>query len=120
MTKFIAAGELPNFKRFRDEAVVAETDAEETGELLNPWVQWVTVHTGLSAAEHQVTTLSEGHSVPVQAVWDVACANHRRVWVCGSMNARYDRPLDGYLLPDPWSTGCRPYPETEFAPFVSY
>lgn len=120
MAKFIAAGELPNFKRFRDEAVVAETDAEESGELLNPWVQWVSVHTGLGASEHQVTTLSEGHGVPVQAVWDVASAAGRRVWVCGSMNARYDRPLDGYLLPDPWSTGCRPYPDTEFAPFVSY
>lgn len=120
MAKFIAAGHLPNFQRFRDESVVAETDAEETGELLNPWVQWVSVHTGLSAAEHQVTTLSEGHTVPVQAVWDVASTSGRRVWVCGSMNARYDRPLDGYLLPDPWSTGCRPFPEREFDPFINY
>jgi hypothetical protein len=120
MDKFIKAGELPNFKRFHDEAAVYETDAEESGELLNPWVQWVSIHTGLSASEHQVTTLSEGHTVPVQAVWDVASTNGKRVWVCGSMNARYDRPLDGYLLPDPWSTGCRPYPQTEFDPYIGY
>lgn len=120
MAKFIAAGHLPRFKRLHAESAVYETDAEEGGELLNPWVQWITVHTGLAASEHQVSTLSEGHTVPVQAVWDVASGSGKRVWVCGSMNARYDRPLDGCLIPDPWSTGCRPFPEGEFDPYLNY
>lgn len=120
MARFIAAGHLPNFQRLRGESGVYETDAEESGELLNPWVQWITVHTGLAASEHNVSTLSEGHTVPVPAIWDVASGSGKRVWVCGSMNARYDRPLDGCLIPDPWSTGCRPFPEKEFDPYLSY
>jgi hypothetical protein len=120
MTRFLKAGELPHFKRFYDEAEIFETDAEESGELLNPWVQWVSVHTGLSASEHQVTTLSEGHKVGSPAIWDILSSAGRRVWVCGSMNTRYDRPLNGCLLPDPWSTGTRSYPAGEFDTYLDY
>jgi hypothetical protein len=120
MHRFMAAGELPNFRRFYEQAEVYETDAEESGELLNPWVQWVSVHTGLSAREHGVTTLSEGHKVQAPAVWDLLSAAGLRVWVCGSMNARYDEPLNGHLLPDPWSTGTRPYPAGEFDAYLDY
>src|SRR2546425_3654690 len=81
MERFMKAGELPCFQRFYDEAEVFQTDAEESGELLEPWVQWVTVHTGLSAREHQVTTLSEGHKVGAPAVWDMLSSAGLRVWV---------------------------------------
>ena len=54
---YFAQEKLPNFKRFYDESYVYVTDAEEEGMLLNPWIQWVTVHTGLSAAEHGITLL---------------------------------------------------------------
>ncbi|MFM9068742.1 MAG: hypothetical protein ACKOUR_15640, partial [Planctomycetota bacterium] len=60
LSQFIQRGELPNFARMQSESEVLVTDAEERGEMLNPWVQWVTVHTGLSLQEHQVTTLSQG------------------------------------------------------------
>jgi hypothetical protein len=120
MKRFIAAGELPRFKRFYEESEIFETDAEESGELLNPWVQWVSVHTGLSASEHQVATLSEGHKVSARAVWDVLSSAGRRVWVCGSMNTRYDSPLNGCLLPDPWSTGTQPYPQDQFEGYLDY
>ncbi|MFM9116036.1 MAG: hypothetical protein ACKOU6_07750, partial [Planctomycetota bacterium] len=104
----------------QSESEVLVTDAEERGEMLNPWVQWVTVHTGLSLQEHQVTTLSQGHLVSSPAVWDLVTAAGGRVWVCGSMNCRYDRPLNGFLLPDPWSTGVRAFPEQEFTDYLSY
>jgi hypothetical protein len=114
MEQFMAAGHLPHFQRFFDESHVYTTDAEEEGENLNPWVQWVTIHTGLSASEHGVTRLSDGHRLETQAVWDILSEAGRRVWVCGSMNARYDRPLNGMLVPDPWSVGLSPYPEHVF------
>jgi hypothetical protein len=120
MSRFMKAGELPHFQRFHDQAMVFETDAEEKGQLLNPWVQWISVHTGLSASEHQVTTLSEGHRVAAPAIWDVVSNAGMPVWVCGSMNARYDQPLNGHLLPDPWSTGCRAYPAGEFDRYLDY
>ena len=110
MDRFMASGHLPNFRRFHDESHVYRTDAEEEGENLNPWVQWVTAHCGLSASEHGITRLSDGHRLGTKAVWDILSEAGYRVWVCGSMNARYDQPLDGMLLPDPWSTGLSALP----------
>src|SRR5262245_7968748 len=101
MFKFMGEGHLPNFRRFHDESEVYLTDAEEEGEDLNPWVQWVTIHSGLPAEQHGIKRLSEGHLLNVKAVWDLLSDAGYRVWVCGSMNARYDKPLHGYLLPDP-------------------
>ena len=120
MAQFMAAGHLPNFQRFYDESHIYTTDAEEEGENLNPWVQWVTVHSGLSASEHGVTRLSDGHRLETKAVWDILSEAGYRVWVCGSMNARYDRPLNGMLLPDPWSIGLSPYPEHDFDPYYNF
>jgi hypothetical protein len=120
MEKFMAAGRLPNFQRFYNEAQIYTTDAEEEGENLNPWVQWVTIHSGLSASEHGVTRLSDGHRLQTKAVWDILSEAGYRVWVCGSMNARYDRPLNGMLIPDPWSIGLAPYPEHVFEPYYNF
>lgn len=62
----------------------------------------VTVHSGLSYREHQIYTLSAGHTLKQQCFWDVLSEHGRRVWVCGSMNIRYDQPINGLVLPDPW------------------
>lgn len=113
LDRFIAQGALPNFKRFFDQAHVYTTDAEESGERLNPWIQWVTVHSGLSYDEHGVFHLNEGHKLTEPCIWDVCSANGQRVWVCGSMNVRYDTPLNGYVLPDPWTVNMEPYPKGE-------
>ena len=110
---FFAQGKLPNFRRFYDESSVYVTDAEEPPPLLNPWVQWVTVHTGLSAADHGLARLDQGHLLDKPRVWDLASRAGMRAFVCGSMNVGHDRDFNGYVLPDPWSTLVRPYPEGE-------
>ncbi|HXO85522.1 MAG TPA: hypothetical protein VN803_08345 [Gemmatimonadales bacterium] len=109
--RFMSAGKLPNFKRFYQESGAYVTDAEESQENLEPWIQWVTVHTGLSFAEHGVFTLGDGHKLKDKSLWDLVSDAGRSVWVCGSMNARYDLPLNGSLLPDPWNTTTDPQPE---------
>ena len=117
MDRFMSEGHLPNFQRFHDEAQIYVTDAECEGEDLNPWIQWVTVHSGLSASAHGAKLLSDGHKVRSPAVWDLLSRAGLRVWVCGSMNPRHDASLNGYLLPDPWSTATAPYPQGEFERF---
>jgi hypothetical protein len=110
LDRFMAEGHLPNFKRFYDQSSVYTTDAEESGDQLNPWIQWVTVHSGLSFAEHGVLRLDEGQKLTRQCVWDILSERGLRVLVCGSMNVRYDVPLNGHVLPDPWSANVDPYP----------
>jgi hypothetical protein len=120
MDGFIAAGHLPNFAKLRSRSQVFTTDAEEVAPYLEPWIQWVTVHTGLSFKEHGVFDLGDGHKVNVPRVWDLIGESGRKVWICGSMNASFRQPIDGYVLPDPWSTGIHPYPDGEFDAYFKF
>lgn len=118
--RFIEAGELPNFARLRGESQVYVTDAKARGEDLNPWVQWVTVHTGLDLEEHGIRFLSDGHKLTEPAIWDVVSRQNLPVLVFGSMNGRYDDDLNGFVVPDPWSSGVAPHPASEFDTFYSF
>jgi hypothetical protein len=117
MDKFIAAGKLPNFARLRSESDVYLTDAQEAQEHLEPWIQWVTVHSGLTHAEHGITYLDEGHKLTRKNLWDLLSDAGKRVLVCGSMNIDYAKPLNGWVIPDPWATTVEPYPVEELRPY---
>jgi Type I phosphodiesterase / nucleotide pyrophosphatase len=110
MMPFMEAGKLPNFQRLFNEAYAYVTDAEEAAPNLEPWIQWITVHTGLSYREHGVFDLGDGHKLDQPRLWDLASAAGRRVLVCGSMNVGYRQPISGVVVPDPWSVGVSPHP----------
>jgi hypothetical protein len=112
MDGFIAEGKLPSFARLRDRSEVFVSDAGEQEPYLEPWIQWVTVHTGVPYSEHGVFRLSEGHKLRHQNVWDLVSQQGKSVWICGSMNANRSDGLRGYVLPDPWSADLGPYPDT--------
>jgi hypothetical protein len=120
MDQFIQAGRLPNFKKLRSESHVYMTDAGEQAPNLEPWIQWVTVHCGLPYREHKVFHLGEGPKSTIPCIWDILSKAGHKVAVCGSMNVRYDKPINGYVLPDPWTTGAEPYPDSllPYAKFV--
>src|SRR5436190_24360665 len=71
MFRFMDEGCLPNFNRLYEESQAYTTDAEEEGENLNPWVKWVTIHSGMSAEQHGIKRLSDGHQLTVKALWDL-------------------------------------------------
>ena len=111
MDRFISEGKLPNFARLRESSEVFISDAEEQEPYLEPWIQWVTVHTGVPYSEHGIFRLSEGHKLRHKNVWDLVSETGETVWVCGSMNANCEKGTRGYLLPDPWSADLQPQPE---------
>jgi len=119
MDRFIAEGWLPNFKRLRDASAVFVTESEEPAPNLDPWIQWVNVHTGVPQAEHGISRLSQGHKLQHRCVWDVVTAEGDPVWICGSMNIRYDDGAPGYFVPDPWSTDVKPHPDS-LAPYFRF
>lgn len=110
LDRFIEQEHLPNFRRFRDSAMVAVTDAEETAPNLEPWIQWVTVHTGLSFAEHGCFNLNEGSDLTAPRLWDLVSRADQTNWICGSMNAAVQPGFRGCFLPDPWATSAEPVP----------
>ena len=119
MNRFISQGFLPNFKRLSEESEVFLTEAEERAPYLDPWIQWITVHTGLNFTEHRVERLNEGHTVREKRVWDLVAEAGDPVLVCGSMSVGYRNGITGAVLPDPWTTHTQPLPD-ELRPYFSF
>jgi hypothetical protein len=119
LDRFMAAGDLPSFSRLHQESVVCTTDAQEPQSFLNPWIQWITAHTGVGYEEHGVFKLGEGGQLQQQTVADVVTAHGGDVWLCGPMNVVPRRSMRGWWLPDPWNPQDVPQP-VELAPFTEF
>lgn len=119
MSRFIDEGHLPGFKRLRDQSITCITDAEEAPPALEPWIQWVTVHTGLSFAEHGVYDLGDGEEFHAPRIWDLVADAGEKAWICSSMNAaiQTERTENIHLIPDPWAVNLRPCPADLYDPF---
>ncbi|MGB7184611.1 MAG: hypothetical protein WBD51_21950, partial [Burkholderiaceae bacterium] len=71
--------------------------------------------------EHGIYDLGDGHKLRAPRLWDIASNAGKRVWICGSMNAGvFGGGVSGAILPDPWATGLKPYPEKDFEDFFRY
>ncbi len=121
MDGFIAEGVLPGFERLRRESTVFKTLADEKPPALEPWIQWVTVHTGKSYAEHKVFELNDGPEFVCDRVWDLVSDTGENVWVCGSMNSAVrGGSIKGMVLPDPWAVGVTPQPAGAFDDYFRF
>ncbi len=104
LDKWMAAGDLPNFKALRDRSVVFRTDVDVDDEVfLEPWIQWFSMQTGRPFHEHKVFHLTDGLRSSVPDVWRILEAGGKSVASFGSMNVRPFRPKQGFFVPDPWS-----------------
>jgi hypothetical protein len=106
----MSAGWLPAFQCLHDQSLVYTTMAKERAPYLDPWIQWLTVHTGLNHDQHGIDKLNEGHTCGARRVWDVISEYGGTAWVCGSMSASYTNGFNGALVPDPWTTKVAPTP----------
>lgn len=110
--RFIEQGKLPNFAKLKSQSKVFITEAEEEQENLEPWIQWVTVHSGLAYKEHGVFELGEGHKLSSPTLSQILSEHDYRVWLCGSMNLPFNENTKGFVVPDAWSTAATPQPAT--------
>jgi len=120
INRFIDQGLLPNFERMRSQSVTALTDAEEAPPFLEPWIQWVTVHTGLPYSDHKCFELNDGAKLQASRIWDRVSQAGGKVWICGSMNAGVSSgSINGFVLPDPWADTTKAMPPDFFTPYSS-
>ncbi len=104
LAQWMADGSLPNFKRLHDESDVFVTQADVTEPaLLEPWIQWYSVHTGLPYDTHRVFHLTEGKRGGHADVYRRLLAAGRRVASFASMNVAPFASDGSVFVGDPWS-----------------
>ncbi|QBY04170.1 hypothetical protein E2K93_07120 [Thalassotalea sp. HSM 43] len=118
--KFCQQGKLPNFSRLAAQSQKFITDANCDVEYLEPWIQWVTLHTGVAYDEHKVFRLGEAQNLKQSSIWDRLSKKGLRSWLCGGMNIKYDsNDPNIWALPDPWSLDSKASP-AEFNTFFNF
>lgn len=111
LEKWMAAGELPNFKKLHDTSQVFLTVADAEPPALEPWIQWYSMHTGLSYDQHRVFRLTDGPRAKHTDVWSVLRDAGYSTGNCSSMNARGYSAKGSFFVPDPWCTTERADPD---------
>jgi hypothetical protein len=101
--RYIAKGKLPNFKAFFATHGYAETTSEASYEQLEPWIQWVTAHTGKSFAEHGVFRLGDIENCEIDQIWEQLARNGVKVGAVSPMNAKCNGTQWDFFVPDPWT-----------------
>lgn len=103
---YCAQGKLPTLNWLIQTRGLIETTSEDTQEKLEPWIQWVSAHIGLSFAEHGVFRLGDILNRPdLRQIWEVLESNGHSVGGMTPMNARNACVSPAFFIPDPWTRG---------------
>jgi hypothetical protein len=104
-------GFLPNFAMLRREGAWCVQRAIEVSPHLDPWVTWVTAHTGVEQSVHGATVLEqEATTLGARRTWHYAAEAGLSVGVFGSISAYPPSPLDAFVVPGPFAPGNETYP----------
>lgn len=110
--RLVQQGKLPNFKKINQEWGYYQTTSEQHYEHLEPWIQWITAHTGKSFTEHGIFRLSDAAHLQHPQIWETLSSHNIESCIVGSMNATRGKATGGFFFPDPWSKNGITYPTT--------
>jgi hypothetical protein len=87
------------------------SDEYETG-FLEPWVQWVSVHTGVPSSQHGVKNLGDVPNLAEDQIWERWSRRGLSSVVWGVMNGdRRNAENCKIFIPDPWTFSESAYPD---------
>ena len=101
--EYIRLGYLPTFKVLFEEYGYVETTSETEHHLANPWIQWPTVHTGMSYAEHKVFRLGDIVKHDHEMIYEALEKQGISVAALSAFNARNNTKNSKFFVPDPWT-----------------
>lgn len=79
---------------------------------LEPWVQWVSAHTGVPSSTHHVKHLGDVPGLEHQQIWEILSQYNVSSGVWGLMNAsRNEADKCQFFFPDPWTFSEKAYPK---------
>jgi hypothetical protein len=80
-----------------------ETVSEENYKNLEPWIQWVSVHSAQKFSQHQVFRLGDIVGSMVPQIFESVEKSGFSVGVISAMNAENRLQDPAYFVPDPWT-----------------
>ena len=79
---------------------------------LDPWVQWVSIHTGTSSKEHKVKHLGDVGYLKKNQIWEKLGDLGYSSGIWGVMNGSLKKTkYSHFFLPDPWTLSEKAKPE---------
>ena len=109
--QMIGENELPNFKKLMAKSYQFKTLTDAEGEFLEPWIQWFSIHTGISYNTHKVFRLTEGTEKDSPTIFDILIDSGRKVGSISSMNLKAFSSPGSFYMPDPWCIKQPCYPK---------
>lgn len=100
--RYVERLNLKNLKRLLDGRRI-RTCAEDDYNLLEPWIQWVSVHSGLTAHDHRVQRLGDIVGSGVPQLFEQLETEGLTVGCISAMNAENRLRSPAYFVPDPWT-----------------
>ena len=101
---YINQGLLTNFKKILEIQPTIETISENEYKLLEPWVQWVTIHSGKSYQEHTIFRLGDIVNKPeLSQIFEELEAEGLSVGAVSPFNAENRLKYPSFFVPDPWT-----------------
>jgi hypothetical protein len=103
--RYVARGRLPAFQAILGTHGYVVTESESLYEHLEPWIQWVTLHSGLTFRQHGIFRLGDAVHSSVRQVFEVLEEKGLRVGTVSPMNAANRLRNAAFFVPDPWTEG---------------
>jgi hypothetical protein len=102
---------IKNYFKKKNKITTFTIDKEE-GLNLDPWVQWVTVHTGIRSSRHKIYRLGQKLNNRTKQIWDIVSLKgfSTTLWGLFNSNLRKKKNID-LFFPDPWSFTQKVYPQ---------
>lgn len=100
---YASQGQLPEFNRLIQTHGLSETTSEREYREWEPWIQWVTAHSGKTLAEHGVFRLGDIVDADVDQIWEQLERQGLSVAAMSPMNASNRLTSPAFFLPDPWT-----------------
>jgi hypothetical protein len=95
-------GRFPGFEKLIAGKGI-DTSSEGAYEELEPWIQWASVHTGKSYAEHKLFRLGDVVGSNVPQFFEQLEMDGVSVGAISPMNAENRLKKPAYFIPDPWT-----------------
>ena len=94
---------LNNFKLLFEKFTIVETISEKKYELLEPWIQWVTIHTGKDFEGHKIFRLGDIVNSKDEQIFEFLENKGLKIGAISPFNAQNNLKNPAFFIPDPWT-----------------